>query len=319
MTITSQSIRAIQPDEIARFSTLCDRAFSPHDVQQYMEKMFSSRSMRQEWCYFLEEANAPIGQIALWTLPKLDVPQSMVLWELPWERDDLNELGTAFFAALFPLLKQHGATQLEYVLDSPPLAPQFQTFPEKRAQLLRQAGFTLERETMRFEWNAGADALPTDSPSLQYRSLSQVGEEKMIEAIMRVSMQTLDNRIENEREQLGEYAYAKELYADLQNMQSHPDWWQIAYTHDGELVGIVLPALAPAFATIAYIGVVPEQRGKGYIDYLLAQGTKTLLNSDIQAIRADTDVHNVPMQNAFLRAGYRRFAQRSEYRFHTIP
>ncbi|WP_235828161.1 GNAT family N-acetyltransferase [Brevibacillus migulae] len=284
-----------------------------------MENMFSTRSMRPQWCYFLEEANTPIGQAALWTLPKLDIPLSMVLWELPWESENLIELGAAFFADLFPLLKQQGAKQLEYVLDTPPHAPQFQTFPEKRAQLLRQAGFTLERETMRFEWNSASSTLPPHSPPLQYRSLSQVGEEDMIEAIMRVSMHTLDKRIENEREQLGAYAHAKELYADLQNMQAHPDWWQIGYTHEGELVGIVLPAFAPAFATIAYIGVVPEHRGKRYIDSLLAQGTKTLLNADVDAIRADTDIRNVPMQHAFLRAGYQRFAQRSEYLLKTIP
>jgi RimJ/RimL family protein N-acetyltransferase len=74
-----------------------------------------------------------------------------------------------------------------------------------------------------------------------------------------------------------------------------------------------MPTKSPAFATIGYIGVVPEQRGKGYIDTLLRQGTATLLTAGAVTIRADTDVNNLPMANAFRRCGYRQFATRREY------
>ena len=75
-----------------------------------------------------------------------------------------------------------------------------------------------------------------------------------------------------------------------------------------------MPAGTPTFVSIGYIGVVPERRGRGYVNDLLARGTETLLRvGNGQVLRADTDVDNAPMAAAFERAGYRRFATRREY------
>ena len=71
--------------------------------------------------------------------------------------------------------------------------------------------------------------------------------------------------------------------------------------------------------TIGYIGVVPSQRGRGYVDDLLARGT-AILRHDVPdiVIRADTDLANAPMAAAFERAGYERFATRREYELSTL-
>jgi hypothetical protein len=45
----------------------------------------------------------------------------------------------------------------------------------------------------------------------------------------------------------------------------------------------------------------------GYIDDLLAEGTRVLCEQDAPRIRATTDVGNVPMAKAFQRAGYVNF------------
>ncbi|RAO30732.1 hypothetical protein ONO23_04227 [Micromonospora noduli] len=58
---------------------------------------------------------------------------------------------------------------------------------------------------------------------------------------------------------------------------------------------------------IAYLGVVPEHRGRGYVDGLLAEGTRILAEEDVPRIRAATDLGNAPMANAFARAGYVNF------------
>ena len=97
-------------------------------------------------------------------------------------------------------------------------------------------------------------------------------------------------------------------------MAFEPSWWELAYDADDNLVGLVMPARSPTFLTIGYIGIVPEQRGHGYVNDLLARGTATLrAASGDDAIRADTDLDNAPMAAAFERAGYRRFATRREY------
>ena len=62
---------------------------------------------------------------------------------------------------------------------------------------------------------------------------------------------------------------------------------------------------------IAYIGVLPAYRGHGYIDELLAEGTRILAAEDVPRIRASTDLGNVPMANAFRRAGWADSATKS--------
>ncbi|MDF5723365.1 MAG: hypothetical protein PUP91_23415 [Rhizonema sp. PD37] len=55
-----------------------------------------------------------------------------------------------------------------------------------------------------------------------------------------------------------------------------PEWWQLAYTQDGSLVGLIMPVENDIGPTIGYIGVISEYRGQGYVNDLLAQGTLTL-------------------------------------------
>jgi len=51
-------------------------------------------------------------------------------------------------------------------------------------------------------------------------------------------------------------------------------------------------------------------RGNGYINEILAEGTRILAAQDVPRIRASTDLGNVPMAEAFTRAGWVNF-QRS--------
>jgi RimJ/RimL family protein N-acetyltransferase len=72
-------------------------------------------------------------------------------------------------------------------------------------------------------------------------------------------------------------------------------------------VGFVIPARNSYNPIIAYIGVLPEHRGRGHIDDLLAEGTRILAEQGVPRIRASTDLGNVPMAQAFQRAGYVNF------------
>ena len=79
-----------------------------------------------------------------------------------------------------------------------------------------------------------------------------------------------------------------------------------------------MPAEPPGFLTIFYVGVVPEMRGQGNVDDLLAFGTAMLLqarrrNMYDKPLKADTDLANGPMAAAFERVGWARFARRREY------
>ncbi len=105
---------------------------------------------------------------------------------------------------------------------------------------------------------------------------------------------------------------AERQYADeLARYTSPHDWWQVAtLPGDGEPVGFVIPAHNGHHAIIAYLGVLPAHRGNGYIDDILAAGTRLLAAQDAPRIRAATDVGNTPMAAAFARAGYQAFQHR---------
>lgn len=74
-------------------------------------------------------------------------------------------------------------------------------------------------------------------------------------------------------------------------------------------MGFVVPAHNGYNPIIAYLAVLPAQRGNGYIDDVLAEGTRILAEQGVPRIRAATDLGNVPMANAFRRAQYVNFGR----------
>ena len=203
-----------------------------------------------------------------------------------------------------------------YVLDEPEQTPQWQQDPDERAAWLERAGFEVVRSTSRWSYEGPP---PKARSRLTFRTYEEVGEAAFLGALEEVSSSTLDARVEADRDRLGAAAEARSTLEDVRALEVTPGWWQLAYDSSGALVGLVMPARAPNMTTIGYIGVVPSQRGRRYVDDLLARGT-AILRHDVpdMVIRADTDLANAPMAAAFERAGYERFATRREFELSTL-
>jgi GNAT superfamily N-acetyltransferase len=306
-------IRPVPPEGLGRFIEAAGSPEHQEEVAHYLQRMFSAGSMRPEWCFIAEQEGLPVGRFAFWTLPGMEAPFALVLLDVDWE-GDYAEVGTRLLEYALDKARALGAEDLEHVIDSPPIRPQFQHHTQRRVELLESAGFNLRREAGRYEL---VDAeLPASPGRLSYRGLEEVGEDRFIAAMQQVSEGTLDQEILAERERLGRKQAAREFFDDARSVQHEAAWWRLAYAPNGELAGLVMPAEPPGFLTIFYVGVVPEMRGRGYVNDLLATGTATLLqyrgNGDKPLI-ADTDVSNTPMAAAFERAGWARFAGRQEY------
>lgn len=307
-------IRAIQPDELPTFIATATEPQHIDEIRQYVEDLLEKGAMRIDWCYLAERDGHPVGRGAFWTLPTRDHPLSLVLLDLPWQNEAASDVGAALLQKMLHDARSLGADRLEYVLDTPVQQPQWQTHPKERASFVEQHGFSLIRETRRFELETGKACYQSvENHDVIFRAMDEVGETAFKDAVMRVSADTLDQRIRTQREQRGPEEEARENVAYLKSLEYDPTWWELAYTPDEELVGVTIPTKIPACAAIGYIGVVPEMRGQGYVDTLLARGTATLVKTDAERIIADTDVHNTPMTNAFQRAGYTQFARPREY------
>ena len=305
-------IRTVSWEDIDLFIDAAGYPDHRSEVEQYLDRMFTAGSMRPEWCFIAEDGDGPVGRIAFWTLPGMKEPFALVLLDVDWE-GDYAAVGTRLLGGILDEARALGAEEIEHVVDDPPMSPQFQHQAEKRIELLESVGFSLRRETGRYE-RRGTDN-PAGPGRLTFRPLDEVGENPFVEAIASVSEGTLDREIREEVRRIGARRAAQEFFEDAQRVTHDTSWWRLAYASNGEVAGLVMPAEPPGFLTIFYVGVVPDMRGRGYIDDLLAAGTATLLeaNRNGKPLIADTDVSNAPMAAAFERAGWTRFAARREF------
>ncbi|MEU5212669.1 GNAT family N-acetyltransferase [Streptomyces sp. NPDC020742] len=176
---------------------------------------------------------------------------------------------------------------------------------EDRMTVLGETGARLFVERLRLEWSPDSP-VPEPSRRLVFRPVHKGGE---LVALMASALDgTLDAHGRDDLTRMSLHEAAVRHYEDeLARYTSPRDWWRIATLPHGEPVGFVIPARNDYNAIIAYLAVLPSHRGKGYIDDLLAEGTRVLAAQHVPRIRASTDVGNVPMANAFQRAGYVNF------------
>ena len=160
---------------------------------------------------------------------------------------------------------------------------------------------------------APSPAAPQPS-SLTFRSLSEAGEDAFVDAIARTYAGTRDAWLARNVEELGPARAAREDFDDAKGLEYEPGWWELAYTEAGELAGVIMSTCNRGTAVIYYVGVVPEQRGRGIAAQLVRRGTEHLAAAGVEEIRGDCDHGNVAMVKAFERAGYERFARRRSYR-----
>ncbi|MCX5386333.1 GNAT family N-acetyltransferase [Streptomyces sp. NBC_00083] len=174
---------------------------------------------------------------------------------------------------------------------------------ETRLNILTASGATPLVERLRLEWRPGTP-LAEPSGHLTFRPATDRAE--LLDLMTLVVEGSLDAHTREELRTMAPRESAELMYEEeFASYGSPRAWWRIAELPDGGgPVGFVIPARNNYNAIIAYIGVLPAHRGHGHIDSILAEGTRILAAQDVPRIRAATDLPNVPMANAFTRAGY---------------
>ena len=173
---------------------------------------------------------------------------------------------------------------------------------EMRRQLAGRLGLDLFQEKEGVLWVDHGSPI-TVPDRLAFRTIAEIGAERYGEVMARPGSGTLD------RNDAWYYARvrAPDWAAQMLEFCDECDegTWLIGEI-DGDPVGYV--AVSPfhdeGTATIVHIGVVPEHRGHGYIDDLLAAGTEVAREAGFNRILSDVDVLNAPMLAAMERAGH---------------
>ncbi|MEU7612825.1 GNAT family N-acetyltransferase [Micromonospora sp. NPDC049204] len=172
---------------------------------------------------------------------------------------------------------------------------------EWRRAAAHAAGLTREVERLQFEW-APADGVPPAAGRLQFRAAS---DEEFLAVFRRIAEGSLDARTRANLAAKGVDATAREDLDFYLGAPGKREWWRIAYTGEGEVAGLAIPSATPYNVNVGYLGVVPEFRGRGYVDEVLAEITRLHATNGESRITATTDMGNAPMAAAFGRAGYR--------------
>ncbi len=173
---------------------------------------------------------------------------------------------------------------------------------QNRMAALQRTGAQPLVERLRLEWMPGTPVAPPSS-RLVFKPASD--REELLRLLTLTLEGTLDahSRRDLTRAPAAEVAL-EQLDGEFPGYVGPREWWRIACLPGGEPVGFVIPSRNSYNAIIAYLGVAPAHRGHGYIDDILAEGTRILAGQDVPRIRAATDVGNVPMAKAFARCGY---------------
>ncbi|MBV7694449.1 GNAT family N-acetyltransferase [Streptomyces sp. TRM70350] len=263
---------------------------------------------RPEWTWVAEEAGE-LHAVALWWGNAGDVR--------PGALDTLNAVASAGRTDLAAGLLAAAHTAFE---GTPPdfhllLPADWRERPDAVAELgwrqeaARRTGLTTAVERLRYEWTRDS-GVPEPPRRLRFRR--EPDDEVFVGLFRRVLDGTLDAASRAQAAAGGTEAQARAdvaFYRD--SMRGERSWWRVAEDTEGRTVGFALPSRNTGSHVVGYLGVLPEQRGHGYVDDLLAEITRILAQeAGAEVVRADTDLTNRPMAAAFDRLGYRNFARR---------
>jgi RimJ/RimL family protein N-acetyltransferase len=290
------------PDELDLFCRL------PYVLNDEFADDLAAGRRRPGWMWMALRGDRLVARLAWWGQPDKDVPALLDVFDIDDADAGRLDLGVTLLTTAMAAVLDAGHQRPEYIRFVP--AGWRDTAAEQRAvedrmTAMERTGAEVLVERLRLEWRPGAP-VPGTSGRLTFRPVT--GRAELVALMARVLDGTLDAHSRADLTRMPPERVAAQQYDnEFMGYGSPQDWWRVAVLPSGEPVGFVIPARNDYNAIIAYLGVLPAHRGNGYIDHILAEGTRVLAAQDVPRIRASTDVGNVPMQRAFQRAGYITF------------
>lgn len=291
-------------EELTLFSRL------PYLLNEELEDDLAAGRRRPGWMWVAMRGDRLLARVAWWGRTGDDIPFLLDILDIDDTSadSDLVDIGVRLLRTATAEVISSGTRPPEHHRCVPPDWRESEVtrrIVQDRMNALERTGARLLVERLRFQWHPGTP-IPEPTGRLVFRPVHDTDE------ILAMMTQVLDGTLnEHSRSDLtrmsAREAAVKHYEEELARYRSPRDWWRIATLPGGEPVGFVIPARNDYNPIIGYLAVLPAHRGNGYIDEILAEGTRILNAQDAPRIRAATDLGNTPMAHAFHRAGYVNF------------
>jgi ribosomal protein S18 acetylase RimI-like enzyme len=273
--------------------------------REVFDREFAAGRFRREWTWIAKEGRRIVARAVWWGRAGDELPLALdCVWVDP-SADDPARLARLVVVAGLRALEAAGLSRPpSYELRLPGAwreQADLRAGVEWRRQIAGEVGLCDELERLQWRWDAGT-ALWASSGRLWFAA--EADDSAFLEVFQRVAVASLDVTTQRAVRTLGAEAAARD---ELQFYRSTPGdrgWWRLARTSENAVVGFVIPSATYSGPNVGYLGVVPEARGRGYVDDLLAEATRLHAERGAAQISATTDVTNVPMAAAFARHGY---------------
>ncbi len=245
----------------------------------------ASGRMRPEWTWFAADGSRIVGRAVWWGRADSERPLALDCLHVVPEVPDRAALAAQILSrgqAEFGATPQYDLVLRTGWRDDPDIVAAVAW----RADAARAAGLTDVNERLQYEWTPVA-GVPAPSDRLVFHP---AGDEEFLAVFRQVAVGSLDVTTQREVAATGADRQARD---DLEFYRSCPgdrSWWRLAETADGGLAGFAIPSATPYHRNVGYLGVVPELRGRGYVDDLLGQITRQHAADGADRITATTDV-----------------------------
>jgi ribosomal protein S18 acetylase RimI-like enzyme len=281
----------------------------PYVLNEELTGDLAAGRRRPEWMWIALRGEQLLARAAWWSRPGADAPTLLDVLDIDDGSPDPRRVDVgvhvlrAAIAANIP-----SARPPDYIRFVPPGWREdavTSQVVQARMAIAERTGARLFVERLRLEWRPGT---PIRAPGRRLVFRPVENAEELLVLMTAVLEGTLDAYSRADLSQMSSREVAVRQYEDEFARYSSPrDWWRIAALPEGGSVGFVIPARNDYNPIIAYLAVLPQQRGRGYVDAILAEGTRVLAAQNVPRIRAATDLTNTPMAEAFRRAGYVNF------------
>jgi ribosomal protein S18 acetylase RimI-like enzyme len=302
--LNNVTVRPIARVELGLFTRL------PYVLNEELTDDLAQGRRRPEWMWIALRGEQLLARAAWWGSSGADAPALLDVLDIDdGSSDPLRvDIGAHMLRTAMAATIPSGAHPPEYIRFIPSDWREnvvARRVVEERMAIAERTGARLFVERLRIEWRPGTP-IQAPSRSLTFRPIKDVKE--LLVLMTAVLDGTLDAHSRADLRQMSAREAAVRQYEDeFAGYTSPRDWWRIAMLPEGDPVGFVIPAHNDYNPIIAYLAVLPRHRGRGYVDAILAEGTRILAAQNVARIRAATDLSNTPMAAAFRRAGYVNF------------